>query len=51
MNGYELNMSEEGAYHLVIQVAQGEMGKEELSLLLEQHIQPQQAIAIIVFYK
>ncbi|OWY66770.1 death-on-curing protein [cyanobacterium TDX16] len=41
INGYELNMSEEAAYNLVIQVAEGEMSKEELSLLLEQHIQPQ----------
>ncbi|MBE9017537.1 type II toxin-antitoxin system death-on-curing family toxin [Chroococcidiopsidales cyanobacterium LEGE 13417] len=41
MNGYELNMSEEAAYNLVIQVAQGEISKEELTLLLKQHIQPQ----------
>lgn len=41
MNGYELNISEEAAYHLVIQVAQGEISKEELTLLLKQHIKPQ----------
>lgn len=39
MNGYELNMTEDEAYNMVIQVAQGEMSKEELSSLLEQHIQ------------
>ena len=41
MNGYELNMSEEAAYNMVMQVAQGEIDKEELASLLEQHIQPQ----------
>lgn len=40
LNDYELNMTEEEAYNMVIQVAQGEMTKEELSLLLEKHIQP-----------
>lgn len=39
MNGYELNMTEDEAYNMVIQVAQGEMSKEELTSLLEQHIQ------------
>lgn len=39
INGYELNMTQDEAYNMVIQVAQGEMSKEELSLLLEQHIQ------------
>ena len=38
MNGYELNMTEEEAYNMVMQVAQGEMTKEELSLLLAQYI-------------
>lgn len=38
INGYELNMTEEEAYVMVMQVAQGEMTKEELASLLEQHI-------------
>ena len=38
MNSYELNMSEEVAYNMVMQVAQSEMTKEELSSFLEQHI-------------
>lgn len=38
MNGYELNMTEDEAYNMVIQVAQGEMFKEELSSFLAQHI-------------
>lgn len=37
MNGYELNMTEEVAYNMVMQVAQSEMTKEELSSFLEQH--------------
>ncbi|NHC33366.1 type II toxin-antitoxin system death-on-curing family toxin [Scytonema millei] len=41
LNGYNLNCSDDRAYQVVLQVAQGEMSKEELSLLLEQHIQPQ----------
>jgi len=40
MNGYELSMSEEAAYNMVIQVAQGQISKEELTSLVEQHIQP-----------
>ena len=39
LNGYNLALSNEESYNMVIQVAQGEMSKEELSLLLEQHIQ------------
>ncbi len=38
MNGYELNMTEEVAYNMVMQVAQSEMSKEELFSFLEQHI-------------
>jgi death-on-curing protein len=38
MNGYEVKMTEEEAYTRVMQVAQGEIAKEELSDLLEQHI-------------
>ncbi|MBW4640458.1 MAG: type II toxin-antitoxin system death-on-curing family toxin [Gloeocapsa sp. UFS-A4-WI-NPMV-4B04] len=38
MNSYELNMTEEVAYNMVMQLAQSEMTKEELSSLLEQHI-------------
>lgn len=41
INGYELNMSEEAAYNMVLQVAQGEMSKEELTSLLEQHTRSQ----------
>lgn len=39
MNGYELNMTEEVAYNMVMQVAQSKMSKEELSSFLEQYIQ------------
>lgn len=39
LNGYKLALSNEESYNMVIQVAQGEMSKEELFLLLEQHIQ------------
>jgi death-on-curing protein len=38
MNGYKLSMTEEEAYNMVMQVAQGEMSKEELSSFLEKHI-------------
>lgn len=38
LNGYNLDLSNEQAYNMVMQVAQGEMSKEELSSLLEQHI-------------
>lgn len=41
LNGYNLDFSDEEAYQIVMQVAQGEMSKEELARLLEQHIQPQ----------
>ena len=39
LNGYGLNLSQEEAYSLVMQIAQGEMTKEELSAFLEQHLQ------------
>ena len=39
LNGYNLALSNEEIYNMVIQVAQGEMSKEELTSLLEQHIQ------------
>lgn len=39
LNGYNLALSNEESYNMVIQVAQGEMSKEELTSLLEQHIQ------------
>lgn len=39
LNGYRLNLSQEEAYSLVMQIAQGEMTKEELSAFLEQHLQ------------
>lgn len=38
LNGYNLNLSDEEAYNMVMQVAQSEMTKEELSSLLEKHI-------------
>lgn len=38
LNGYNLDLSNEEAYMMVMQVAQGEMTKEELASLLEQHI-------------
>ncbi len=38
LNGYNLDLSNEQAYNMVMQVAQGEMSKEALSSLLEQHI-------------
>lgn len=38
LNGYNLDLSNEEAYTMVMQVAQGEMTKEELASLLEQHI-------------
>ena len=39
LNGYSLNLSEEQAYNLVIQVVQREMSKEELSAFLELHLE------------
>lgn len=39
INGYDLNLSQNKAYALVMRVAQGEMTKEELSAFLEKHIQ------------
>ena len=41
LNGYNLSFSDEEAYKIVMQVAQGEISKEELTALLEQHIQSQ----------
>jgi death-on-curing protein len=38
LNGYRLNLSNEEAYNMLMQVAQSEMTKEELSSWLEQHI-------------
>ena len=38
LNGYNLDLSNEEAYNMVIRVAQGEMTKEDLSSLLQQHI-------------
>lgn len=38
LNGYNLDISDEEAYNMVMQVAQSEMTKEELSSLLEEHI-------------
>jgi death-on-curing protein len=40
LNGYLLNLSDEDEYNLVLQVAQGNILKEELSVLLAQHLQP-----------
>ncbi|MBN4002604.1 type II toxin-antitoxin system death-on-curing family toxin [Nostoc sp. LPT] len=39
LNGYTLNLSQEQAYNLVIQVVQKEISKEELSTFLELHLQ------------
>jgi death on curing protein len=39
LNGYTLNLSQEQAYNLVIQVVQKEISKEELSGFLELHLQ------------
>lgn len=38
LNGYDLNLSEEQAYVLVMRVAQGEMTKEEISGLLQEYL-------------
>lgn len=38
LNGYNLDFSNEEAYNMVMQVAQGEMTKEDLSTLLQRHI-------------
>ncbi|MEH2061591.1 MAG: type II toxin-antitoxin system death-on-curing family toxin [Nostoc sp.] len=39
LNGYTLNLSQEQAYNLVIQLVQKEISKEELSVFLELHLQ------------
>ncbi len=39
LNGYSLNLSQEQAYNLVIQVVQKKISKEELSAFLELHLQ------------
>lgn len=39
INGYDLDLSQDEAYALVIQVTQGEMTKEKLSVFLQEHIQ------------
>lgn len=39
LNGYNLNLSQEAAYSLVMGVVQGEIAKEELSAFIEQHLQ------------
>ncbi|MEH2330294.1 type II toxin-antitoxin system death-on-curing family toxin [Nostoc sp.] len=39
LNGYTLNLSQEQAYNLVIQVVQKEISKEELSAFLELYLQ------------
>ena len=39
LNGYELTLSDEEEYQFVIQVAQGNMTKDEISTFLEQRIQ------------
>ncbi len=40
LNGYTLNLSQEEAYNLVIGVVQREITKEQLSILLKVHLQP-----------
>ncbi|MEH2174066.1 type II toxin-antitoxin system death-on-curing family toxin [Nostoc sp.] len=39
LNGYSLNLSQEQAYNLVIQVVQKEISKEELSAFLKLYLQ------------
>lgn len=39
LNGYNLDLSDDEEYNMVMQVAIGEMSKEELSAFLEKHIQ------------
>lgn len=39
LNGYNLDLSNEEAYNMVMQVAQSKIFKEDLSSFLEQHIQ------------
>ncbi|MEH2356049.1 type II toxin-antitoxin system death-on-curing family toxin [Nostoc sp.] len=39
LNGYTLNLSQEQAYNLVIQVVQKKISKEELSAFLKLHLQ------------
>ena len=38
MNGYDLNLSSEEAYTLVMRIAQGEMTKEEISEFIQQYL-------------
>lgn len=38
LNGYNLSFSDEQAYQLVLQVAQGEMSKAELAGIIEQYL-------------
>ena len=38
LNGHNLELSDDEAYAMVMQVAQGEITKEELSTLLQKHI-------------
>lgn len=40
LNGYRLNLSQEEAYSLVMQVVQRKMAKEDLSAFLQEHLQP-----------
>jgi death-on-curing protein len=40
LNGYSLNLTDEQAYDLVMQIAQGQMNKLELADYLEQAIAP-----------
>ena len=40
LNGYQLNLSDEEEYNLVIQVAQGSMTKEDLCTYLQEHARP-----------
>lgn len=39
LNGYNLNLSEDEAYNLVIQVVQREISKEELAAFLQLHLE------------
>ena len=38
LNGYNLALSDEGAYDLVMRVAQGQMSKEEVAVCIREHL-------------
>jgi len=38
INGYDLNLTQEKAFDLVMQVARGQMSKEEIAILIGEHL-------------